>query len=231
MYETLVNAAINGKYEIVQGARDEVDEDGNELPDVCQVVPKETFVKSEQFLEDLLMHKGDCSFCTKLIKRHLLWKHNFPEGKLNEDFFLMLQLLREVEGVYVVPEKFYHVCYRIGSNTRTKDKNYFPSVFLDIVENSDYALQLVRQQYPLLEKQGLRFSFYQRLEYMLHIPISMMKKENKFYEKVKQYLRRNIGKMIRNPYLTKKEKVYLCLLTIAPRWVRQFHCFLKGNML
>ena len=50
-----------------------------------------------------------------------------------------------------------------------------------------------------------------------------MKKENAFYQNVKKYLRAHIGDTIRNPYLTKKNRVYLLLLTAAPKTVRRVH--------
>ena len=39
-----------------------------------------------EFMKELLMHRGDCSFCTKLIRRDLFPQEAFPVGKLNEDF-------------------------------------------------------------------------------------------------------------------------------------------------
>ena len=82
---------------IVQISRDEVDEDGTKLPDVC-IPPKEiTLCRAEDFLKELLLHRGDCSFCTKLVRRELFRQHRFPKGELNEDFRLLTELLQEKE--------------------------------------------------------------------------------------------------------------------------------------
>lgn len=69
---------------IAQIGRDEIDEQGNRLPDICIPPEREIMISREEFMRELLLHKGDCSFCTKLVRRDLLEKERFPEGKLNE---------------------------------------------------------------------------------------------------------------------------------------------------
>ena len=68
-----------------------------------------------------------------------------------------------------------------------------------------------------------RFALYQRLDYLLHIPVEQMKKDNLFYRNVVRYLRQNVRATMTNPYLTNKNRVYLVLLTIAPRTVISLH--------
>ena len=228
MYEDLMNAIQEYKVPIAQVSRDEIDDKGNKLPDVCTPPEKAFLCTSDEFMKELLMHRGDCSFCTKLIKKELFADRRFPIGKLNEDFFLLLQMLKEVDGIYILPQQHYHVFYRIGSNTRKKDKNEFSRVFMDIVDNADVAQEIVDKQYPQLKEVCIRFGLFQRLDYMLHIPVIQMNSDNKFYVKVKKYLRNHIIDTIKNPYLTKKNKVYLLLLTVAPKTVRALHQKTKG---
>ena len=93
MYERLLEAALFSGASIAQASRDEIDEEGTRRPDVC-APPKEELTRSaEEFLRTLLLHEGDCSFCTKLVKRELFAGRAFPEGKLNEDFYLLVELL------------------------------------------------------------------------------------------------------------------------------------------
>ena len=223
MYEDLINAILEYDVPIAQVSRDEIDDKGNKLPDVC-TPPKQAFLcSSDEFMKELLMHRGDCSFCTKLIRKDLFVDKRFPVGKLNEDFYLLLQMLKEIKGIYILPKQHYHVFYRIGSNTRKKDKNDFSRVFLDIVENADVAQEIVDKHYPDLKEVCIRFGLFQRLDYMLHIPVGQMNSDNKFYVRVKKYLRSHWKDTINNPYLTKKNKIYLILLTVAPKTVRFLH--------
>lgn len=207
----------------VQISRDEVEEDGTRLPDVCIPPEERILCTSEDFLKELLLHRGDCSFCTKLFPRELFEGHRFPEGELNEDFRLLVELLQELEGIVILPEQGYHVVCRKDSTTRKRTADSFSRVFLDIVDNADRMQALVDEKYPQLHLCAVRFGLYQRLDYLLHVPISSMTAENKFYRRVVSYLRGHLMDTIRNPYLTKKNKVYLLLLSAAPKTVRRVH--------
>jgi len=231
MYSTMMEAALRNNADMVQIARDEISESGDKLPDVLEPFDEEKELTPTEHLRTLLMHTGDASFCTKLTKRELFTEDmRFPEGELNEDFYLMIHMLERVNKLILLPEACYHVFYRTGSNSRKKaqDKDYFPPVFTDIVRNSDVALDLVSKSHKELIPVALRFGFVQRLDYLLHIPISKMTSDNTFYKKVVSDLRRSFAKMLGNKYLSAKQKAYLTLLTLAPKAVRKLHAGIRG---
>lgn len=233
MYERLYRAIRATGMPIAQGARSEIDEQGNALPDICVPPEKELVYDSETFMRELLQHKGDCSFCTKLVDKALFEKHTFPEGKLNEDFYLLVQMLPEIEGIVSVPERVYTVFYKSGSNTRMDSAGRFSGgnfspVYGDCVDNADMVTKLVREQYPRLEKTAMRFGLYQRLEYLLHIPIKDMQKTNRQYTDIVRYLRANRGEILTNAELTKKQKLYLLLFSVMPKALRKVHRWLRG---
>ena len=228
MYERLYRAIATTQMPIAQVGRDEIDQDGNILPNICEPVSEEQVIPAEDFLKELLMHRGDCSFCTKLVEASLLKEHHFPEGELNEDFRLLVELLPKIPAIGILPEQEYHVFYRYGSNTRTRDREEFPRVFTDIVNNADRVEALVKEQYPGLTVEAERFALIQRLDYMLHIPISQMKRDNTFYMQVCGYLKSHRKEIKTNPYLTKKNRQYLLLLAAAPAFVRKVHAGIRG---
>lgn len=223
VYEELMRALTAKDYPAAQISRDEVDEAGKRLPDVCIPPKEEWFCDSETFLKELLLHRGDCSFCTKLFPREVFGAHRFPEGELNEDFWLLVEILQEIAGIVILPKQGYHVVARKTSTTRTKTKDSFSRVFTDIVENADRMQALADEKYPALCAYAVRFNLYQRLDYLLHVPISQMRADNDFYRGVKIYLRRHVADTLKNPYLTKRNKVYLLLFTAAPKTVRRVH--------
>ena len=225
MYELMMNAIQERQVSVVQISRDEVDEAGRRLPDVCVPPEDVRFCGAQDFLKELLLHRGDCSFCTKLVKRELFATHKFPEGVLNEDFSLLVEMLQEIDGIMILPKQCYHVVSRQESTTRRRTKNSFSRVFMDIVDNADMMQFLVDEKYPQLHDYAVRFNLYQRLDYLLHVPIVQMTRDNEFYNKVKKYLRGHVRDTMRNPYLTRKNKIYLLLLTIAPRTVRSVHAW------
>ena len=228
MYERLYLALQETGMPIAQGARSEIDEQGNTLPDICTPPDAQTVYSSEDFMKELLQHKGDCSFCTKLVDKRLFERHKFPEGKLNEDFYLLVQMLPEIEGIVSVPERVYTVFYKSGSNTRMDSAEKFSRVYGDCVDNADMVTELVRKQYPRLERTALRFGLYQRLEYLLHIPIRDMKKTNRQYTDIVRYLRGNRREIFKNAELTKKQKIYLMLFSVMPATLRKVHRWLRG---
>ena len=229
MYELLMRGIQEFHVSAAQVARDETDEKGNPLPDIC-VPPKEPVViEDRQFMKELLLHVGDCSFCTKLVRRDLFPQDPFPVDKLNEDFHLLVRMLPRMGAVLSLPEQAYHVFYRIGSNSRKADRETFSTVYADCVENADMVAEIVKRDYPELEETAFRFGVFQRLEYLLHIPISQMRKDNMVYRQIVAYMRKNWGKAMRNRILTRKNKLYHTLFAIAPRTLRKFHARLRGR--
>ena len=227
MYEKLYAGIKNSGCSIAQAGRDEIDEEGRHLPDICVPPDEATKYTAEEFLRELLLHKGDCSFCTKLFKREVFENRSFHEGKLNEDFRLLVQMLADNETILSLPDRCYHVFYRQGSNSRKKDKNEFSRVFADSVDNADDVAGLVDKSFPGLAEVAFRFGIFQRLEYLLHIPIPQMNRTNAYYMSVVKYLRHNYKKAMRNRILTKKNKVYLTLFVTAPKTVRVIHKRIK----
>lgn len=230
MYERLYAAVCEHHVNAAQIGRDEIDPDGNVLPDICIPPEKDECIAPEKFMEELLMHRGDCSFCTKLIRREMFFResqssldYRFPLGVLNEDFHLLIQMLDRIGPMVSLPGYAYHVFYRLGSNSRKESGENFSRVFADSVDNAGLAAEIVGRKYPGLEATAFRFGIFQRLEYMLHIPVAQMNRQNGMYRDIVGYLRRNWLKSMRNPLLTKKNKVYHTLFALAPRGIRQLH--------
>lgn len=271
MYERLMSAVLRYGTKAAQIGRDELDALGNRMPDIC-VPPQEAGIISQKdFLRELLMHRGDCSFCTKLISRECFEGRGFPEGVLNEDFRLLIEMLQEMGPIVSLPGYAYHVCYRPDSNTRKVGKEAFSRVYGDSVDNADLVYELVKRGYPAAEGScpavkerysameetavkslaagegraegtisresieadpdmvavAFRFGVFQRLEYLLHIPIAQMRKGNTQYREIVRWLRRNFFRAVGNPYLTLKNKVYHLLFAAAPKGIRVAHRWIK----
>ena len=229
MYERLYRGIREYHVPAAQIGRNEIDEQGNLLPDICKAPETAEIWESRDFLRELLMHRGDCSFCTKLIRRELFEGMEFPAGKLNEDFHLLVCMLPRIGSLVSLPGQAYHVFYRIGSNSRKADRETFSRVYWDCVENADMVERMTAEEYSELLEVSFRFGVFQRLEYLLHIPISQMTRENEPYRSVVAYLRRNWGKAMRNPILTGKNKLYHTLFAVSPRGVRKLHRRLRNH--
>jgi len=229
MYERLLQGIRKYRVSAAQIGRDEIDEKGNLLPNICEPPEKELLIGNEDFLKELLLHRGDCSFCTKLIRRDLFPEDGFPPGKLNEDFHLLIRMLPRIDRLVSLPGQAYHVFYRMGSNSRKTDREAFSRVFGDCVENADMVMEIVERGYPDLKDIAFRFGVFQRLEYLLHIPISQMRAENEMYREIVRYLRKNWRRSMKNPILTRKNKVYHTLFAAAPKKIRQLHAIWRRS--
>ncbi len=245
MYDDLVNAVTKYGVKCAQIGRDEIDEQGNIMPDICLPPDKPEVINARDFLKELLMHRGDCSFCTKLIARDVFFDDEkevceksdyefFPVGVLNEDFHILVKKLSDIESIVSLPGHKYHVFYRLGSNSRKEDKDDFSRVFGDSVDNAGLVMKLVDERYPQdteLKKIAFRFNVFQRLDYMLHIPVSMMSADTSHvyaqYRDIARWLRKNWGRSMVNPVLTAKNKIYHTLFAIAPKGVRKIHKKIK----
>lgn len=228
MYESLLQGIHTFQVPVAQIGRDEIGEDGEKYPDICVPPQTETVIQTADFLRELLMHRGDCSFCTKLVSRELFETEKFPEGVLNEDFWLLVQMLRRMDRIVSLPGQMYHVFYRMESNTRRRDKDDFSRVFGDCVDNADMAAEIVEREYPQLRAVAFRFGMFQRLEYLLHIPVSQMKRENGQYRQIAAFVRKHWLRAMGNRYLTVKNKVYVTLFAASPRGIRVLHRKLRG---
>lgn len=269
MYRKLLEALRSRKVNTAQIGRDEIAPDGSILPDICVSPEKPEVISPEKFMEELLMHRGDCSFCTKLFRAEALRglpeignipgggkssegleaspdrgkssegleaspdrdavREYFPTGVLNEDFNLLVRMLDRLGPVVSLPGHAYHVFYRLGSNSRKESRDSFSRVYADSVDNADLAAAIVAEKYPQLKDIAFRFGIFQRLEYLLHIPVSRMTEDNGEYRRIVGYLRKNWLRSMRNPVLTGKNKVYHSLFALAPRTVRRLHRILRGR--
>jgi hypothetical protein len=90
----------------------------------------------------------------------------------------------------------------VGSNTRKVTG--FSRVFGDNVDNADMVAEIVAKQCPQLNDIAFRFGIFQRIDYMLHIPVEQMHGDTKQYVQIVAYLRKNWWKSMRNPILTVK---------------------------
>ncbi|MCR5849053.1 MAG: glycosyltransferase family 2 protein [Lachnospiraceae bacterium] len=183
---------------------------------------------SEEYFRELLLHLGDSSFCTKMIKADFMKRFAFNEGRLNEDFELLVYMLQEFDHIYTYEITGYNIILRFGSNTR----NVYRNLFYDcMIENSDMAAALVEAKYPALKEEARKFQLYQRLDYTLHTPLSKMK-NNPVSDKVLKELKLWRKDIKSNRFLAKKDRRNLLILSHVPhfsKWVHNRIMFLKGK--
>ncbi len=240
MYENLLAGAeklvrMRAKNFMVQIGREEVNEQGEPLQDVVIPPEREDLLTPRDFAESLLLYTGDASFCTALLPADFMQSFRFPEGTTGEDFRLLMEMAakekgQDLSGVLRLPVRGYRVVHRAGSVTRIADNpSKFSRVYVDIIHHADWCETGLVARYPDLAAAARRFGLYERLDYLLHVPIPDMNGENGFYEETVRYLRRHVKDTLFGPHLTGKNRIYLLLFTLAPRSVRKIHWKLRGK--
>ena len=118
-------------------------------------------------------------------------------------------MLQKTDGVYKVGKSGYHIVMSDLSNTRGTFKTEFYNA---MVENSDMAYELAKEKFPGAIREAERFQLFQRLDYMLHIPVERMK-NNPVCDGIIRFFRSHKKEIRENPYLSKKEKRNLKIRT------------------
>ena len=220
MYESLYKAAKeNPSGMIFQILTCYESTSGEVLQEARSTSGEVKFFPSKDVFHQLMLHKGDASFCTKLIRASFMKDYGFPEGKLNEDFELLLRMIQQTEGVYSVEKLGYHIVLSDVSNTRGTFKREFYDA---MIANSDTAYRLAEEKYPESITAAKRFCLFQRLDYLLHIPVEEMK-NNPVCDGIIEYIRKNKDEIESNPFLSEKEKKNLKILMKAPKLSKRAH--------
>jgi len=220
MYEVLHRTMVETNCEIAQVMSRDFDEQGNLLKDAYRSSGQVNYLPKSEMFRLLMLHEGDSSFCTKLIRTDFAKKFRFSENRLNEDFELILKMLEQVEGVYSIEEAHYNILIRQGSNQRSGFK---PHLYEAVIDNSDLAFSMMEKFFPDLRTETERFFYWQRLDYLLHIPVEQMLSDNVYCQKVLREIREGKAIWRENPYLKEKEKKNLRILSICPKGSKRVH--------
>ncbi len=220
MYEVLHQTMTETKCIIAQVMSRDFDEEGNLLKDAYRSSGRVNYLSKEEMFRLLMLHEGDSSFCTKLIRADFAKQFRFSENRLNEDFELVLKMLECVEGVYSIEEAHYNILIRQGSNQRSGFK---PNLYEAVIDNSDLAFSMMEKDFPQFREETERFWFFQRLDYLLHIPVEQMTRDNRYCQKVLKEIRQGKAVWKANSYLSQKEKRNLTILSICPKLSKRVH--------
>ena len=178
-----------------------------------------------EFFRALLIHQGDSSFCTKLFRREFFEGFSFSEGRLNEDFELLVNMSEKMNLLKVCKKPGYHIILRGQSNTRG---DYKQSFYENVMENADKMLALTAKNYPEFKEEAAHFYLMQAMWFLLHIPVSEMNRGNELYTKVYKKVRAHRRFIRRDPYLIRKYRRNLLIFAYLPaKSVKKLYGMLK----
>ena len=101
-----------------------------EIPQ-CNDTEQNFVYNQKEFLKELLIgEKIPGSICNKLLKREIAEKLSFPEGKIYEDVFYHLELIKLAKTYVITTKPYYYYYHRSDSITTEK----YNSKKLDVLE-------------------------------------------------------------------------------------------------
>lgn len=226
MYENLFNA-LDADYDAdaAQILSCEEDESGRIIKAFGEGFDDADSYSGREFFRTLLLHRGDSSFCTKLFRKEFFEGFSFSEGRLNEDFELLVNMSSSLRKVLNVKKPGYHIILRGQSNTRGAYKQSF---YENVMENADKMLELTERKFPEYRKDAIHFYLMQAMWFFLHIPADEMTKENTLYTSVMRKVKEYRGNIWGDKYLTGKHKRNLILFSYFPaKMIKKTHERLK----
>lgn len=152
------------------------------------------------------------SAVNKIYKREIFNKFKYPEGKIYEDAFLTPIIIFNSKKIVYDPSPKYYYVHRKNSITT----NNFKNSDLFIIEAYEKHLKFVRKNVPQLEKQAIFRYLWAHMVVIDKIIMSDNFSRNIFYKKIFNKLKKNIIKIILNPFFTKKRKLFCLILIINP---------------
>ena len=173
--------------------------------DYFLVLGREGYLK--EYLENKRLYGS--AWC-KLIHKDLAKKIKFPTGKIYEDAFYTLELLKTVDKYTLISGNYYY--YYIRENSITTRP--FSSKDMDYIEIMDKIRDYTLFNYPIFKEQllvRLAFAYISIFNQLIVIDNYKTKKE---YKILKDKLRDNYFKILVNKKAPKNLKIAIMLLNM-----------------
>ena len=176
--------------------------------DYFLVLDREGYLK--EYLENKRLYGS--AWC-KLIHKDLAKKIKFPVGKIYEDAFYTLELLKTVDKYTLISGNYYY--YYIRENSITTRP--FSSKDMDYIEIMDKIRDYTLSNFPIFKEQlsiRLSFAYISIFNQLLEVDDYKTKKE---YKILKDKLKDNYFKVLVNKKAPRSLKAAILLLSINER--------------
>lgn len=143
----------------------------------------------------------------KLYKKEIFEEIRYPVGKLNEDVFILMDLLERANKITFNPSAKYYYLQRQNSIT----KKGFNSKKWDCIDAWKKNLIYVKNKYPKQIK-VIEYKYFGAYIYILdQLIVSENYRSIAEYEKVNKFIKNNILNIILNSYIPIKRKISLII--------------------
>lgn len=207
--ESLINSCIANETKISMCGRFEKNEATTRENFIFE---NEQIWDSREAIKRLLTWNGiDSSACDKLFLRELFDDVKFPEGKYNEDIFVLFHLIHKANNISHIGRSKYYYCLRPSSITQEK----FSEKKLHLMEASKHIFDFIEQTYPELIEEANSFK-YCNLIYIggLLATNNAIKKHPDYYRFYRNEIFNKILSIIFNEHIPKMLKIKALLICL-----------------
>ncbi len=218
MYETLISVMKENNLATIECLANVYDLKGN-LVESEKDDRNLTIIDKEESIKNILLHKGSVHMATRVTKAEFIKGIKIPEGRRVEDFYFTIILLTKTNGTGIYNYPFYNYILSDGSVTRAGGG----SIYLDAIYFFEKSVEFLSAEKCDYKKEQ---EFYLFKAYYLLFISSYKDERKKFKKEFLQYKRniqKNITVVLSNAYLTKKEKLVLCISALSIRLSRALY--------
>lgn len=180
----------------------------------------------QALLMDLSSKGGSVSACGKLYRKKIFKKHRFELGRISEDTFAIIGSIRQAEKIIIDHRPMYYYYRRNNSITTTG----FNEKTFDVIDAYRINLDIVKKDFPGA-LQGAIFRYdWSHLWVLDRILLDKQWRKNKHLKEVLPHIRKNLFRIIKNPYFTRNRKIGAIIASISPAIYRRLvlHIWSKG---
>lgn len=161
----------------------------------------------------------------KLYKREIFEDIEYPVGKLNEDVFIIINILEKCNKIVFDTRPKYHYIQRASSITKAT----FDERKWHCVDAWKKNLEIIKEKYPN-QQEVFEYKHIGSYLHLLDTLILMPNyKQSKDYKQVDSFIRNNISSILKNKYIITKRKIALLAYIINNDIYKQIVLKLQKN--
>lgn len=182
--DTLVNASIKTKAEIVQMKSFIVSEDYSIRLNQSSNTNEIEILSAERYISKMCNKVRSDSVCDKLFFKTLFSNHQFTTRRLNEDFLFLSTLLMNNPSISIADIDYtgYYYFQRSGSTSHSGCSQ----ALVDSISNGAYLAKKALEQLPVLEIAFKQYSLYQARSFFVLVPWTTVFNKEANYREVLQ---------------------------------------------
>lgn len=191
---------------------------GNEVKTYDYLKETKVYSTEQALLIDLSSKGGSVAACGKLYRKKIFDAHRFEIGRIGEDAFAIIGSLRQAERIVIDTRPMYYYYHRNNSITTQG----FNEKTLDEIRGAKINLDIVEKEFPGALAGALFRYDWSYLWVLDRILLDDHWTKNQYLKMILAHIRKNLARILKNPYFTRNRKIGAILTSFSPRLYRSF---------